>query len=189
VKNALKKAKEILFKSKAKRKRETAKLFDAGQDDRRVAFRGLMSAAVEGDIRKAKHWISRGADVNERDFGTIHTTALMEAAANGYLDVCRVLLEHGADPNMKEDTFGIDALTFAAKRCHVGICILLIRKGAKPMVSDENWNEVPPVISHHNEKNPLSQEQLDSIVTMSKIMGESSFDMFLEAFSQCVKSG
>jgi hypothetical protein len=37
----------------------------------------------------------RGADVNER--GTEWRTALMHAARLGRADVCRVLLEHGAD--------------------------------------------------------------------------------------------
>ena len=45
-----------------------------------------------------RHLVKAGADVKERD-GALGFTALMLAAGGGHLDVLKVLLEAGADPN------------------------------------------------------------------------------------------
>jgi len=53
-----------------------------------------------------------------------HFTALMYAAAEGQLDVVRILLAYNADPALK-DVDGDDALTFARNNGHTAIASLL----------------------------------------------------------------
>ncbi|MBN2665522.1 MAG: ankyrin repeat domain-containing protein [Bacteroidales bacterium] len=53
-----------------------------------------------------------------------HFTTLMYAAAEGQLDVVRILLAYNADPALK-DVDGDDALTFAMNNGHTAIASLL----------------------------------------------------------------
>jgi hypothetical protein len=54
-------------------------------------------------------------------------TALIFAAQNGHQEIVRILLEKGADPNMK-DQYGNTALIFAAQNDHQGIVRLLAKE-------------------------------------------------------------
>lgn len=57
-------------------------------------------------------------------------TALMSAARNGHEDVVTLLLENGADPDLRSDDFGT-ALHQAAAAGHTGCARALLRAGAK----------------------------------------------------------
>lgn len=56
-------------------------------------------------------------------------TPLLSAANNGFFDCVKLLLEHGADPNICDDD-GNSALLFAVMRDHVEVAKLLMDKGA-----------------------------------------------------------
>ena len=55
-------------------------------------------AADDGDYKECETLIRRGADVNDLD--EHHHTPLYRAAIGGHLDVSKLLLDHGADPNI-----------------------------------------------------------------------------------------
>jgi hypothetical protein len=186
IKDALSKAREKLFgKSKAQLQKDEADRTEA----RNNAAQGLVDAAEQGDAWKVKYWLSQGAGINEKEpYNMVHATALIAAAQNGHIGICRLLLEKGAKPDAA-DAADIDALTYAAKKGHIRICLLLIQNGAKPVILEKEWKEIPPVIHQfpqYQERNPISQKQLDALLAMQKSIGHKTFDIFLEKFDICI---
>lgn len=73
----------------------------------------------------AARWlVERGAEVDEPGAGWM--TALMHAAAAGDAGLCRFLLEHGADPDVR-DAFGRPAEWWAERGGHDDVVRLLRR--------------------------------------------------------------
>lgn len=64
-------------------------------------------------------------------------TPLMMAARGGSIDVCRLLLQAGADPNMGDDT-GTTALMYALANSHLGLLSVLVAAGARVDATDAN---------------------------------------------------
>ncbi|HVJ17419.1 MAG TPA: ankyrin repeat domain-containing protein [Polyangiaceae bacterium] len=65
----------------------------------------LLEAARRGDVAATRSALARGADVEARDASS--RTALTLAVTSDFVDVARVLVEHGASPNAldaKHDT-------------------------------------------------------------------------------------
>jgi hypothetical protein len=64
----------------------------------------LLEAAAAGDVKLVKRMLDLGADINVQGdtmmSGGTQSTALHWAIERGHLEVCRVLLEAGADPNL-----------------------------------------------------------------------------------------
>jgi ankyrin repeat protein len=73
--------------------------------------------------------IRQGADIN-RQLSDGGETVLMSAAANGKTEVVGVLLENGADVNLKDDR-GFTALTYAKIGNHDDVVELLRKHGAR----------------------------------------------------------
>jgi len=100
-------------------------------DDRREVF---VRAAREGDRAMVVRLIAEGVDVNTE--GPRGGTALVGAAERGHLDIARVLLEHGADPDKiprPDPSTGVVAMTplmAAAVQGHADVVDLLISYGA-----------------------------------------------------------
>lgn len=95
---------------------------------------GFYAAAYNGDLKTLKRllteeWTSLG-EVNRQDEAGM--TALMWAALNGHSMTCRLLLEHGADPEIKQTQGGNTAMHFAAGKGHVDIVRSLLASGAQP---------------------------------------------------------
>ena len=93
---------------------------------------------VVGDILAAKAALEAGANVNERN-ATFNDTPLLRAAMLGQMEMVRLLLKHGADPNLK----GADdwtPLMWAARNTKAGteadIVLELLEAGAS--VSDRS---------------------------------------------------
>lgn len=59
--------------------------------------RGIWYAAQYGDIKRVEKLLKESWHVDRKD--SAGYTALHYAARNGHLDVCRILLENGADVN------------------------------------------------------------------------------------------
>jgi hypothetical protein len=88
----------------------------------------LMTAARDGNLAAVTDFLSRGAEVNDKDRGG--QTALMRAAGSGHVAVVRLLLAHGAEVNEK-DSDGLTALIRAEARGHQEIVGLLKKSGAR----------------------------------------------------------
>ena len=67
--------------------------------------------------------------------------ALQRAARNGHAEVCRLLLEQGADVNAT-NWLGLTPLFLAAWRGHVEVCRLLLERGANVHAVTRN-NDTP----------------------------------------------
>lgn len=57
-------------------------------------------------------------------------TALSFAADRGQLEIARLLLDRGADPNKKDTFYGATAMTWASDKGHVAMVRLLLERGA-----------------------------------------------------------
>ena len=60
----------------------------------------LLKAAKNGDLQTVTNYISKGADVNSKDY--FGATALMSAAYRGFTEIVKILIEHGADVNARD---------------------------------------------------------------------------------------
>lgn len=89
----------------------------------------LWAAARKGDAATVKALLAKGADVNAKlRYGT---TALSYAADRGHLDVVKVLVEHGAELNIKDTFYNSPPLSWAAYNGHTEVVKFLLEKGAE----------------------------------------------------------
>ena len=88
----------------------------------------LIKAAYDGDVQHVQALLKEGLDVNMKG-GTWDETALNVAAAQGHLDMVKILLDSGADVNAVNKN-GESALIGATWGCHRKIAMLLISHGA-----------------------------------------------------------
>lgn len=88
----------------------------------------IHTAADQGDVAGVKRQLAWGVRPDGKHLWT-RRTPLIEAAANGHLDVVRLLVENGADVNLKGEAWE-GPLHFAAERGHVEIVQFLLDHGA-----------------------------------------------------------
>ena len=88
----------------------------------------LHMACTDGSASMIEALLKAGADPNESTSNG--TTALMTAATAGNPDAVKMLLDHGADVNAKENSHGETALMFAAAGDRAAVVRLLAARGA-----------------------------------------------------------
>ncbi|MBI5203673.1 MAG: ankyrin repeat domain-containing protein [Nitrospirae bacterium] len=88
----------------------------------------LTDAAERGDIKAVTELLNKGTDVNVK-VGRYGWTALMYATNEGRTDIAKLLIDKGADVNVKNES-GWTALILAAYPGRTDIAKLLIDKGA-----------------------------------------------------------
>ena len=88
----------------------------------------LFAAARKGDVTAVKAFLDRGVSVNAK--ARYDRTALSFAAHRGHLEVVQLLLERGADPNVKDTFYGSSALALAASERHLPVVQALLNRGA-----------------------------------------------------------
>jgi len=88
----------------------------------------LLDAVRRGDLAGVKSALDAGVPV-DAPF-RYERTALSFAADRGNLEIVRLLLDRGADPNKKDTFYNATAMTWAVEKSHVGIVRLLIERGA-----------------------------------------------------------
>src|SRR5215469_12712928 len=96
----------------------------AGQD----INEDLVEAVRRGDAGRVEALIAKGANVNASwRYGE---TPLFFACDRGFTPVVKVLLEHGAEVNIKDTFYGMTPVARAADKDHVDIVKMLLAKGA-----------------------------------------------------------
>lgn len=89
----------------------------------------FLAAARKGDVAAVKAFLDKGVDVNTKTrYGA---TALSYACDKGHTEVVRLLLERGADPDVKDTFYGATPMGWAAPKGYTEIVKLLIEKGSK----------------------------------------------------------
>jgi len=144
-------------------------LRDAGAVD----YSPLLDACRTGDLAEVRRMLDDGFPPNFSIYGA--TTALVEAAFRGHAEICKLLLERGADPNQPRVfdtsmTWGglIYPLTCALP--HPEISALLLEAGADPNIRCDDYSETPVIFKARYE----SQEAADALfrrVDFSSIRG------------------
>ena len=94
----------------------------------------FLDAAFRGRTETVKKLLARGANPDSRD--DIGQTALMGAARNGHVQTVIVLLEAGAEVNVKLHATNWTALLLAAFYGHAKVVKALLAHGADPKVRD-----------------------------------------------------
>jgi hypothetical protein len=95
----------------------------------------LAVAAFLGDAAKVQALLKPGVDINALD-GKYGCTPLAAAANNGQAETARFLLEHGADPNIR-DTKGMAPIMHAITAGNAAVVEALLAHGADP----DAWHE------------------------------------------------
>ena len=101
---------------------------NVGARTRIGGYTPLHLAAQIGHVNVIAPLIAAGAQVSA--VTSTGATALMHAAHSGNADAARMLIENGADLNVKETANGQTALMFAAASDRVDVVKLLIARGA-----------------------------------------------------------
>src|SRR3990167_2054107 len=117
----------------------------------------LADSIIAEDIQGVRHWLARGADVNQVDIYGF--TPLIEAAIVDNLAISQILLESVADPNLQDVTGGTP-LHWAAENNSVALCELLLKRRTNPNVTNLAGQPalVMPVLRHQKTlKNMLIQ--------------------------------
>lgn len=99
---------------------------DGGESERPTI--DIWTAAAQGNIEAIKQQLAAGAQLNARESAG-GSTPLILAALFGQTEAGRLLLEKGADLNVKNNE-GLTALHTAAFLCHPETVKLLLEKGA-----------------------------------------------------------
>jgi ankyrin repeat protein len=106
---------------------------------RRGAPVDISTAASMGDLARVRALLEADPSLANRpvDYVSYYAssgTPLRNAAARGNLEMVRLLLDHGADPNLREEGIAPDghALYAAAAGGHYDVARLLLERGAHP---------------------------------------------------------
>ena len=110
---------------------------------------GFLGAALENDVEEICEYLRRGANIEIRTDQVgrpHHTTALMIAGRNNYLDLARLLLSNGADVDSTGDLAGgWPALHYAAYAGHADVARVFLDAGANPDVGLEHFPSWKPL--------------------------------------------
>ncbi|MBI4326705.1 MAG: ankyrin repeat domain-containing protein [Chloroflexi bacterium] len=126
----------------------------------RGAYCDLYTAAHIGDLARVRELLDQDPSLANRpsDHVTYYAcsgTAIRNAAAAGHLEILKLLLERGADPNLPEEGIAPrgHALYSAAANGHLEAAKLLLEHGAHPNVEVESSADtLSRVISNGDQK-------------------------------------
>ena len=116
-------------------------------------------------IKVARYLISRGADVSVKT--TANYTMLHEAAREGHLDMCKLLLDAGIDGDATEPGLGETALHKAAAAGHADVVELLLSAGLGEDMTNKA-GETPIATAHKAEKDSVVEVFMDRAARVAK---------------------
>ncbi|MFK7920668.1 MAG: ankyrin repeat domain-containing protein [Bacteroidia bacterium] len=87
-------------------------------------WKDMFAAAQKGDAPLVEYYLQQGIDPNYQH-PEVLTTVLIEAATLGQAEVVKVLLAKGANPSLKSELDGWDALEIAKVHRHKEVISLL----------------------------------------------------------------
>jgi hypothetical protein len=89
----------------------------------------FLAAARKGDVAALKAFLDKGVDVNTKSrYGA---TALSFACDKGHVEVVKLLLERGAEADVRDTFYKATPMTWAASKGFAEIVKLLLDKGSK----------------------------------------------------------
>jgi ankyrin repeat protein len=116
----------------------------------RGAYYSISVAAAIGDQERVEQLLRKDADLARR-LDPARVSPLSYAAQEGHLQIVRLLLEHGAEPNMPEDCAPDGAaLYWACARNHREIAELLLAHGANPNAGYDSCECCLTIGTHHH---------------------------------------
>ena len=111
----------------------------------RGAYVDICTASFIGDLERVRELLAQDPSLANRpsDYVTYYAcsgTPLRNAAAAGHIEIVKLLLQHGADPNLPEEHIAPrgHALHSAVCNGHIEIVKLLLEHGAYPNVEIES---------------------------------------------------
>ena len=109
---------------------------DAVNDYAPDGFTPLGLACYFGQFEVARYLVLKGADVNLPSNNGFHVLPIHSAAAGNYNDIAKMLIENGAQINVKQQA-GATPLHAAAQNGNLELLILLLESGAETNVRME----------------------------------------------------
>ncbi|KAH8662681.1 ankyrin repeat-containing domain protein [Ilyonectria robusta] len=109
--------------------------------DARQGCRALRWSAKIGITTTLRKSLKHGVDVNYLDSKTSYTTPLLLAAQGGHVDIVRLLLAHGGNPDIPTTWYDTPLLS-AIHGGYYEVVKALLEKGADMYAKDE-WFDTP----------------------------------------------
>ena len=100
-------------------------------------FHPLGLACFFGHVDVAEYLVKAGAGINSRSNNRLKAAPIQSAASRGHRKIVRMLLEHGADPNIREQG-GYTPLHAAAQNGDDEMIRLLLYGGADLTIASNN---------------------------------------------------
>jgi ankyrin repeat protein len=121
------------------------------RDPKTAAEQALGVGAKLGRTRSVRWLLERGVDPNAAP--TRGVTPLHEASYGGHLDVVRVLVEHGANPGLREETYRATALGWATEGKRHDVLAYLLEHHAPDVFDCVDLN-LPEPLGRHLARDP-----------------------------------
>ncbi|HWD89578.1 MAG TPA: ankyrin repeat domain-containing protein [Mucilaginibacter sp.] len=109
---------------------------DAVNEYAEDGFTPLGLACYFGQFEVARYLVLKGADVNLSSNNGFHVFPIHSAAAGNYTDIVRMLIDNGANVNVRQQA-GATPLHSAAQNGNLELLILLLEHGAETNVRME----------------------------------------------------